>query len=537
MNCTIQIPGKNGPVICEVANNRPIFILGPNGTGKSALVHRMRTLIPGGTVYIPGSRTVHFDSTSLNMTPMSRKQYEINSAGWDSNPETRWKPISGSQRAEKSIHDLQSAEVQYKIDAANRIIIDDDVDGVVEKLKLRNSPLDNANQIFSQSNLPVQFSIADGEVTCSHGGKNYSIAQMSDGERSALIIMSDVVAAKSGTTFIIDEPELHLHRSIVVPLLHSLISRRPDCSFVVCTHEIDLPSEFLNARIILVRGCEWAGNYVSWWDVDVLDDHQHIPEDLRVDIYSSRKKILFIEGMSGSLDSPLYAILYPNVSIRDKGGCEQVRRAVVGLKSTEAFHRTLPFGLVDNDAMTEEFINSLRLDGVYALPIFSVESLYYSRPVRRALAIRQAAGLGLDHNELADKSDAAALKEVSRSTSMEHLAARLSERAVRQQIARATPSRAEIVAAAGTAISVSIASPYTEIMNRLSALVDTDDIDEIIARYPVRETGALEAIRVALKFQSLEDYESAARVAVKSDDALRLALKAMLGPLDGMLTA
>ena len=61
---------------------------------------------------------------------------------------------------------------------------------------------------------------------------------MSDGERSALVLIAEVVAAAAGSVFLIDEPELHLHRSIVVPLIGSMIRENPASTFIVSTHEL-----------------------------------------------------------------------------------------------------------------------------------------------------------------------------------------------------------------------------------------------------------------------------------------------------------
>ena len=59
-------------------------------------------------------------------------------------------------------------------------------------------------------------------------GAIYSFAKMSDGERTCLIFAAEVVSAPPGSVFVVDEPELHLHRSIIVPLLKSLIETRAD---------------------------------------------------------------------------------------------------------------------------------------------------------------------------------------------------------------------------------------------------------------------------------------------------------------------
>ena len=55
------------------------------------------------------------------------------------------------------------------------------------------------------------------------------------------IIAAEVLTAKPDTLVLLDEPERHLHRSIISPLLNSLISKRRDCSFIVSTHLVTEP--------------------------------------------------------------------------------------------------------------------------------------------------------------------------------------------------------------------------------------------------------------------------------------------------------
>ena len=59
-----------------------------------------------------------------------------------------------------------------------------------------------------------------------------------------MIIAAHVITADPGIVFLIDEPERHLHRSIIQPFLSALFNlRKDDCAFVIATHEIALPVE------------------------------------------------------------------------------------------------------------------------------------------------------------------------------------------------------------------------------------------------------------------------------------------------------
>lgn len=531
----LEIPGGSTTASIEVLAGKPIFVLGRNGTGKSALVHALRAQVGERVVYLPGSRPTYFDNESLSLTPASRRDLTRNMTSWDSSPDTRWRSISGTSRNEKAIHDLQAAETQYKIDAANEIKRDGSTSTAVARLQSNTSPLDRVNALMSQANLSVRMLIDGGELRAKQSGNIYSYAKMSDGERSALVLAAEVVAAAEGSIFLVDEPELHLHPSIVVPLLNAFIAERSGCGFVICTHELDLAGSSPSARIVLVRSYSWENGDFRSWDVDVLTDSNQIPDSLRVDLMGSRRKILFIEGTSNSLDQPLYALLFPAVSIRSRESCREVMRAVAGLRSVEALHRVEAFGLVDHDGMGEQRSAELEAEGIYPLPMFSVESLYYSGEVLSAVAAQQSATFGISAEVLLSEAKRLGLAALSTENAIEHLASRIAERQLRDKMMLSLPDRQSIINGGDGSISVSLNSPYPTELARIRQLIEEENIDGVVARYPVRESSVLIGLAKGLRFPTRQDYERAALTRIGADEELRSALKAKLGMLASRL--
>lgn len=533
------IPTTNGQVQVGLAKGKSLFILGRNGTGKSALVHYIhgmcRHLAGGKIVYLPGSRPTYFDGDSLNMTANGRSQFEANILSWDASPDVRIRPISGTSRNERAIYDLQAAEVQYRVQAANEIELEGASSPAIARLQSKSSPLDRVNRLLQQANLPIRTVIASGELKAERGGSTYSISKMSDGERTALIMIADVVAAKTGSIFIIDEPELHLHRAIIAPLLSSLIAERPDCATIISTHELSLANDHSDSPVILVRGCNWSGNQPSNWEIELLPNSESVPEDLRIDLFGSRQIILFIEGTSTSRDQPMYATLFPKISIRHKSSCIDVRRAVVGLRQVEKYHHARAFGLVDNDGMDIVHQTKLISEGTYPLPVFAVESLYYCSEVISEVAARQSATLNCDPGTLIANAKARALSILRQAGKIEHLAARIAERQVRDRILESMPTRSEMLNSCNETINISIESPFPSTLQRLKNLVEANDLDAIIAGFPVRESGMLAEISQALRFIGDPDYEKAALAIISTDQNLATILKSKLGGLTAQL--
>jgi hypothetical protein len=55
-----------------------------------------------------------------------------------------------------------------------------------------------------------------------------------------------------------------------------------------------------------------------------LEHGADLPHELRSDVLGARRRILFVEGTETSLDRPLYAILFPDVSVVPKGTAADV---------------------------------------------------------------------------------------------------------------------------------------------------------------------------------------------------------------------
>ena len=319
-----------------------------------------------------------------------------------SEPDARWKDYNPGQRQAVALFDL----VANENDRARSITHHVDNLNPEEALRVSSAsaaPFAQVNELLALGTLTVSLENSKGEeILAQHGngGGKFSIEKMSDGERSAVIMVAYVLTAEPATVFLIDEPERHLHRAIILPFLSALFKQREDCSFVISTHEIALPIDSPDARVLMVRSCTWNGLTARAWDVEVLEPDTELPEELKLAILGARERILFIEGTSSSLDLPLYNALFPGLSVVSKGSCIDVKRAVTGLRESCDLHHVEVFGLIDRDALSEEEIRELAKKGVFALGVCSVEALYYCSDAIATVAHRQAESLGFKADEM-----------------------------------------------------------------------------------------------------------------------------------------
>ena len=295
-----------------------LFIVGANGSGKSSLLQRLFTQHKNNAKRISAHRQTWFTSNTLDFTPTSRKATQQAIQNADMKEAARWKDDYASQRLSAEIFDLINADnvrsrrIADKIDlgaleAALSANEEEETPQLVADAlaaKKEESPLRVLNELLKISNLPIEISIENNEQIFARklGSAPYSIAELSDGERNAILIGASVLTAEPGTVIIIDEPERHLHRSIASPLMSTLFQRRTDCVFVISTHDVFLPLDNRESTTLLMRSCTWGEKSATGWDTDLLKSDAEVSENIKRAILGARRTVLFVEGFDNSLD-------------------------------------------------------------------------------------------------------------------------------------------------------------------------------------------------------------------------------------------
>lgn len=203
----------------------------------------------------------------------------------------------------------------------------------------------------------------------------YHGKEMSDGERVILYMICQVLLQRENTLLIIDEPELHIHKSIVDKLWTILENERNDCVFMYITHDINFVISRNDAKIIWVKNFDGSN-----WEYEFLDksDYEEFPEELLYEIIGTRKKIVFVEGQKKSYDYRLYQEIYQDKDyhIIPCGGCQEVIRLVRAKRKYKKLSFIEVFGIIDRDFRTEKEITSLEKDDIYCLDVAEVENLF-----------------------------------------------------------------------------------------------------------------------------------------------------------------
>lgn len=205
---------------------------------------------------------------------------------------------------------------------------------------------------------------AEGDV------RQYPAAEMSDGERSVLYLAAQVLCVPEVTTFVIDEPDVHLHGSIMSQLWSALEDARPDCLFVYITHDVEFAATRQTNERYWIRGYDG-----KQWQIERIES-EGFPEPLLLEILGNRKSVLFVEGEQGSLDSRLYSLLFPDRYVVPCGSCANVLERTKAFRAMSSWHLLNAVGLIDRDFRSEEELGSYAKHGICALEVAEVENLF-----------------------------------------------------------------------------------------------------------------------------------------------------------------
>lgn len=235
--------------------------------------------------------------------------------------------------------------------------------------------VEKATSIWNELLPHRKIDLSGNGVHVLYGENRYHGKEMSDGERVMLYMICQVLVQRPNTLLIIDEPELHIHKSIVEKLWTMLENERKDCVFMYITHDLNFAMSRIDSKILWIK--QYNG---TDWDYDTIEstEFSELPEKLLYEIIGTRQKIVFVEGEKDSYDYPLYQEIY-----RDKGyhvipcgGCQEVVRLVKAKKVYQKLNSIEVYGIVDRDFRTEQEIEELKKDGIFCLNVAEVENLF-----------------------------------------------------------------------------------------------------------------------------------------------------------------
>ena len=514
-----------------------VFFIGQNGSGKSSLLNNLFQKIGSqSSVYVLAHRKNTFSSDIIDF---SNSEYK-NAQGWIFNE------IKGSQCRYRVNYDSQMVAIpivklKNKVIARALSFVDSFKSNNNQPAELIKSEVDVLNMVFADAKLSIEFFLDDEANVMARNikGENpdvYPISMLSDGEKSALIIASEIICADENTTIFLDEPERHMHRSIVSPLLSSLMKYRRDCVFFVATHELSLPAFFDNVKVVNVKNCYFSEQREPiYWDFNVVEDYDElfngVDEQTKIDILGARDKVLFVEGVTSSLDRDLYSAIFPMVSVVSKQKCDLVELAEKGLRLNDEIHRVSAYGIIDNDNKVQAKVDNLKKDFIFSLDVHSIESIYYHpRMIKFVIDFVKEAN-GIDNvDALFMEIHDFAIDAINEKR--DHLCCRAVEKTIRADLMSAIPKQQDIKNRIKFNKEIDIECYVNKEIAAFDAMIAERNLDALVSRYPIRETNLLAHVAKKCGFADRSRYELNVIRTIKSNADARAFVLSLLGGLD-----
>jgi ABC-type cobalamin/Fe3+-siderophores transport system ATPase subunit len=205
---------------------------------------------------------------------------------------------------------------------------------------------------------------------------DYNASSLSDGERVIFYLVGQALLAKPSSVLIVDEPELHIHRSILADLWDQIEGARKDLTFIYTTHDLEFATtRHAEQKYALTSYTAAVGSEPEFWTLVKVEEAKGLPEQIVARILGSRRGILFVEGEAESLDSVIYRQVYPSRAVIPTGGHDQVIHSVASFRAHPQLHRLGCFGIIDCDDHSEDEQAQLAGSDVFVIPVSEVENL------------------------------------------------------------------------------------------------------------------------------------------------------------------
>lgn len=382
---TFHIPGEDRQLPITIEPSSSIVFVGANGSGKTRLA-----------VFIEDAAGIDAHRISahraLNLNPAVPKIRGAEALrklriGWEyegatviHRPHHRWanaKPAVGMlDDFDSLIQALFADQAVRTLDTHTRYRAGTLTDIIPTKFEILTD--------IWQRLLPHRRLVITGDdiqVSTIGDSETYSASDMSDGERAIFYLIAQTLVAAESSLLIIDEPELHVHPSIISNLWDEIEAARKDCAFIFITHDLHFATA-RTAQKYVIRSYSPTPS----WVIEEVPENTGFSEEITTLILGSRRPILFVEGTGTSLDLAIYRCCYPDWTVIPRGSCEHVIHAVVTMRENSQLTRVTCAGIVDADDYTTDEILHLNSLGVFPLPVSEIENLILLPKVSRAIA-------------------------------------------------------------------------------------------------------------------------------------------------------
>ena len=314
-------------------------------------------------------------------------------------------------------------------------------------------------------------------------------------------------------------------------LVLELIKARPDCAFIISSHDERLAEDFLHLgyTLLVSSGVKWESSSPVRWALKKVEKPQFeaIPESSLKAILGGRQRIIFVEGQANSLDRKIYEALYPGFRVVPSGSCRNVIASTNGIAQSKDHHWLTAMAILDRDSRDEFQVNRLRSETIQVLSVEEVESVLYSKTavyeMSRILEKNFDSSAGSTINRVEGK--------LTSLFSSEKALTRLAKTTATKQLHHSAVDRLaslELSDADSADVILSLSNPLPKVLDNLNTLVTNHEWWRIIENYPVRDLGVPKQICDALSISETR-YVGALLKRIKESSDFRLEIFRVAG--------
>ena len=376
--CNVNIPRKdNSNLELTLKAGKTTIIIGANGSGKTRLAVYLEEQLGEKAHRIAAHRALSLNPNIEKISEAKAKQgLFYGNPEWAKDISQRKSARWNNKSSTYLLNDFDCL-LQYLFAQQNNLAVENHQKSKRgEEITNSETKLDILQEVWERLLPTKKLRITADDIRVSSIGiesADYSASEMSDGERAVFYILGQVLSANEDSILIFDEPELHIHKSIISNLWDEIEKLRPDCSFLMITHDIEFAATRV-AKKYVIR------SYYSdpAWDISEIPDSELDEQTISL-ILGSRKPILFVEGEKTSLDMEIYRLCYPEWTVIPKGACKDVIQAVSSLRKLNEDMPILNIkcaGIVDRDTRDNSQIQKLEGEGIKVLLCSEIENIF-----------------------------------------------------------------------------------------------------------------------------------------------------------------
>lgn len=362
------------------------IIVGANGSGKSTFVNSLNgSSLPNLTV-IPAQKNLYFSANAYNRTATDTDKYR-NEYMKSSNDD--YKKNDGIES--QTIQRIFEPFTMLLTSIVNEVAQVSTEERNLELNKKTETTWDKINKVWKLMIPEVTFHIDAVNRTLIPVRNNieYSINELSDGEKCILFYLGNVLLAKKGAYIVVDEPETFLNPAIYNKLWDKLINIRSDCQFIFTSHNVEFISARRDTTIV------WCKQFTPPNKITLrpLNINENMPMSLLTELVGSRRRILFCEGTEESYDYQVFSSLFmKEYTVKPVGGHDKVIEYTRVFNELPEWVDNSAIGIIDRDGIDNNRFESLKNTNVVCLPYNEIEMLLLDEKImKKVLLLNQSA--------------------------------------------------------------------------------------------------------------------------------------------------